>query len=159
MMFEQPFPGPALEDLAALQQQVRTPICLDESLDSADQLQRAIQLDSFRIANFKIQRIGGFHRALEMLHICSEHYIESWVGTMPELGIGQAQGAALASLDGFVFPTDVEASTRWFRDDIISPFLQVKNGNIELPTTPGLGYGIDGKKLLKYKLATRSFPA
>ena len=159
MMFEQPFPGPALEDLAALQQEVRTPICLDESLDTADQLRRAIQLDSFRIANFKVQRIGGFHRALEMLHICSEHYIESWVGTMPELGIGQAQGAALASLDGFVFPTDVEASTRWFRDDIISPFLQVKNGNIELPTSPGLGYTIDGEKLLKYKVAARSFPS
>jgi O-succinylbenzoate synthase len=142
-----------------LQQQVRTPICLDESLDSAEQLNQAIQLKSFRIANFKIQRVGGFHRALEMVRICRENHIAAWVGTMPELGIGQAQGAALASLDDFVLPTDVEASTRWFRDDIISPFLQVKNGNIELPTAPGLGYAIDGEKLLKYKVAARSFPS
>jgi O-succinylbenzoate synthase len=157
MMFEQPFPGEALEDLAVLQQQVRTPICLDESLDTSEQLNRAIELSSFRIANFKIQRIGGFQRALEMVDICRKHHIPAWVGTMPELGIGCAQGAALASLSDFVFPTDVEASTRWFRDDIISPFIEVKNGNIEMPTTPGLGYAIDDQKLLKYKIAARSF--
>jgi O-succinylbenzoate synthase len=159
MMFEQPFPKTALEDLAELQRQVRTPICLDESLDNVEQLTRAIRLKSFRIANFKIQRIGGFHKALEMVDVCRTHQIPAWVGTMPELGIGQAQGAALASLSDFVFPTDVEASARWYRDDIISPFLEVRNGNIKLPTTPGLGYGIDQKKLQKYKIATRSFPA
>jgi O-succinylbenzoate synthase len=158
MMFEQPFPRDALEDMAALQQTVRTPICLDESLETAEQLERAIALESFRIANFKIQRVGGFHHALQMLQICRKHQIPAWVGTMPELGIGQAQGAALASLDDFVFPTDVEASTRWFQDDITSPLLQIRNGNITLPSTPGLGYDIDPQKLLDYKLATRSFP-
>ncbi|MEO8128868.1 MAG: o-succinylbenzoate synthase, partial [Bryobacteraceae bacterium] len=128
MMFEQPFAKDALNDMATLQAAVRTPVCLDESLDTAEELQRAIALGSFRIANFKIQRIGGFHHALQMLKLCRTNGILAWVGTMPELGIGQAQGAALASLDGFVFPTDVEASTRWFQDDIISPFLQVHNG-------------------------------
>lgn len=153
MMFEQPFAKDALEDLAVLQQNVRTPVCLDESLDTVEQLERAIELQSFRIANFKIQRVGGFHHALQMLQICRKRGILAWVGTMPELGIGQAQGAALASLDDFVFPTDVEASTRWFEDDIISPYLQVQNGNIDLPSAPGLGYGVDPRKLLKYQLA------
>jgi O-succinylbenzoate synthase len=136
MMFEQPFPGPALDELAQLAAAVRTPVCLDESLDSIQQLRRAIELGSLRIANFKIQRVGGFYHALEMDRICREHAIPAWVGTMPELGIGQAQGAALASLDNFVYPTDVEASDRWFRDDIIAPFLQVRNGMIDLPEAP-----------------------
>ncbi len=159
MMFEQPFGKDALEDMAILQRAVRTPVCLDESLDTAEQLRRAIELKSFRIANFKIQRIGGFHNALRMIRICRENGVQAWVGTMPELGIGQAQGAALASLDGFVFPTDVEASTRWFQDDIISPFLQVRNGYIDLPAAPGLGYAVDPQKLLKYQLARRAFPS
>jgi O-succinylbenzoate synthase len=158
MMFEQPFPGASLEELAQLQHQVRTPVCLDESLDSVDQLRRAIALGSFRIANFKIQRVGGFYHALEMYEICRDHGIPAWVGTMPELGIGQAQGAALASLDHFVYPTDVEASDRWFRDDIISPFIQVRNGIIQLPDGPGLGYSIDVGKICKYKVASMSFP-
>ena len=157
MMFEQPFPASFLEELAELQRQVRTPICLDESLSSVDQLRLAIELGSLRIANFKIQRIGGFQHALEMDQICREHSIPAWVGTMPELGIGQGQGAALASLENFVYPTDVEASDRWFRDDIISPFIEVRNGCIELPSSPGLAYAIDHAKIRKYQLATRSF--
>ena len=158
MMFEQPFPGAALEELAQLAAAVRTPVCLDESLDSVQQLERAIELGSFRIANFKIQRVGGFYHALEMDRICRGHAIPAWVGTMPELGIGQAQGAALASLDNFVYPTDVEASDRWFRDDIICPLLEVRNGMIDLPEAPGLGYSMNLDKIRQYKIASRSFP-
>ena len=158
MMFEQPFPASFLEEMAELQRQVRTPLCLDESLHSTDQLRLAIELGSLRIANFKIQRVGGFYRALEMDAICREHSIPAWVGTMPELGVGQAQGAALASLCNFVYPTDVEASERWFCDDIICPFIHVKGGNIQLPQSPGLGYTVDHAKIRKYKIASRSFP-
>jgi len=157
MMFEQPFPGSSLEELAELQRQVRTPVCLDESLDSVDQLRRAIELGSLRVANFKIQRVGGFFRALEMDQICREHSIPAWVGTMPELGIGQAQGAALASRSNFVFPTDVEASDRWFRDDIIAPFIRVHDGSIQLPDSPGLGYKVDQAKVRYYQVASRRF--
>jgi O-succinylbenzoate synthase len=141
-MFEQPFPASFLEEMAELQRQVRI----------------AIELGSLRIANFKIQRVGGFYRALEMDAICREHSIRAWVGTMPELGVGQAQGAALASLCNFVYPTDVEASERWFCDDIICPFIQVKGGNIQLPESPGLGYTVDHAKIQKYKIASRRFP-
>lgn len=157
MMFEQPFPGPALEDLAELRQRVSTRICLDESLETPALLRRAIQLGSIDIANFKIQRVGGFHHALEMVAICREHSVPAWVGTMPELGIGQAQGAALASLEDFVFPTDVEASRRWFCDDVIAPFIEVSNGNIQLRDSPGLGYSIDQYKVQNFKVAERRF--
>jgi O-succinylbenzoate synthase len=159
MMFEQPFPGPDLEALAELQAQVKTPVCLDESLESAAQLRRAIELGSARIANFKLQRIGGFYHALEMLAICREHDVPAWVGTMPELGIGGAQGIALASLDGFVYPTDVEASTRWFSGDIVSPLIEVRNGCIEVPSAPGLGYQVSASALKRYAVASETFSA
>lgn len=157
LMFEQPYPGSFLEELSGLQSRVRTPICLDESLETEEQLLEAIRLGSFKIANFKLQRIGGFYHALRMNQICLRHGVQAWVGTMPELGIGQAQGAALATLNNFTYPTDVEASDRWFRDDIISPYLEVKDGCIELPDTPGLGWKIDSPKLLAYAVACRSF--
>lgn len=159
MMFEQPFPGSSLKESAELQRCVKTPICLDESLDSADQLRSAIQLGSFRIANFKIQRVGGLYHALEMDEICRRHGIPAWVGTMPELGVGQAQAAALSSLSNFVYPTDVEASARWFRDDIISPFMEVQNGIIHLPESAGLGYTLDLGKVKQYEITSRSFVA
>ncbi len=158
MMFEQPFPASFLDESAELQRSVRTPVCLDESLENLEQLRLAHRLGSFRIANFKIQRVGGFLRALQMDLFCREHGIPAWVGTMPELGIGQAQGAALASLQNFVYPTDVEASDRWFRDDIIDPWIDVQDGQIPMPKSPGLGYSISAEKLKRYQIASKSFP-
>jgi O-succinylbenzoate synthase len=158
LMFEQPYPGSFLEEMSELQDRVQTPICLDESLETVEQLLEAIRLGSLRIANFKIQRVGGFHHALEMDRICRQHGIKAWVGTMPELGIGQAQGAALATLDNFTFPTDVESGDRWFQNDIILPELRVRDGWIELPTCDGLGWTIDAEQLRSHTIASRRFP-
>jgi O-succinylbenzoate synthase len=157
MMIEQPLAGPLLEDSAELQRQLRTPICLDESLETLADAERAIALGSFRIANIKIQRVGGFRNALRMYELCRERGLGIWIGTMPELGIGQAQAAALSSLPGCTFPTDVEASARWFRDDIIDPWLEVCGGTIPMPSSPGLGYLVRADKLARYKVREATF--
>lgn len=153
MMFEQPFPGAMLAELAELQRRVRTPVCLDESLETPGDLRRAISLGSLKIANIKIQRVGGFANALMIYEICREHGIEVWVGTMPELGLGQAQGVALATLSHCVYPTDVEASSRWFRDDIVKPFLEVRDGCLD----PTVGFDVDQAKLNTYAVSTETF--
>jgi O-succinylbenzoate synthase len=150
LMFEQPFPGPMFEELAELQKQVRTPICLDESLETPNDVLRAISLGSMRIANIKIQRVGGFRAALTIHDLCKERGVPVWVGTMPELGIGQAQAMHLATLPNCLYPTDVEASLRWFRDDIISPLLEVRDGCLYPPSRPGLGFDVDEAKLRQY---------
>ena len=157
MMFEQPFPGPQLAELAKLQELVTTPVCLDESLESLSHLERAIELGSLRIANVKIQRVGGLFHALEMYTRCTERRIPVWIGTMPELGIGQAQGAAMATLANCVYPTDVEASLRWFKDDIVEPWIEVTDGCLRSPDTPGLGYRVSAQKLREYAVAAKTF--
>jgi O-succinylbenzoate synthase len=157
MMFEQPFPGPMLEELARLQEQVRTPVCLDESLETEQNLLRAIDLGSIRIANIKIQRVGGFTRALSMYELCRQNLIPVWVGTMPELGIGQAQGVALATLRDCTYPTDVEASLRWFEDDIVDPLLEVRDGCLNFSDSAGLGFNVDDSKVRKYKSKSEHF--
>ncbi|MGH9632719.1 MAG: o-succinylbenzoate synthase [Bryobacteraceae bacterium] len=152
MMFEQPFPGGMLPELAELQAKVRTPVCLDESLETEDDVRRAISLGSLKIANIKIQRVGGFTRALAICEICRQNEIPVWVGTMPELGIGQAQGMALATLDVCAYPTDVEASSRWFCDDIITPLLEVENGYLQPTTSPGLGFEVSDLQIERYAI-------
>ena len=157
MMFEQPFPGHMLRELAELQSQVRTPVCLDESLETPENLREAIALGSVRIANIKIQRVGGFSKALEIYEIARANEIPVWVGTMPELGIGQAQGMHLGTLSHCQFPTDVEASFRWFRDDIITPVLEVVDGCLYPPPEPGLGFEVTPAKLEQYAIASETF--
>jgi o-succinylbenzoate synthase len=157
MMFEQPFPGGMLRELAELQKQVRTPVCLDESLETVDNLSEAMNLGSLKIANIKIQRVGGFGPALDIYQMCRQGGIPVWMGTMPELGIGQVQGMHFGTLSHCQFPTDVEASLRWFRDDIIDPALEVKDGCLYPPDGPGLGFEVSQAKLRKYAVATEAF--
>ena len=86
--------------------------------------------------------------------------LECWVGTMPELGVASAQGLHFATLDGFTYPTDIEASTRWYVDDVIEPRIGIdRRGFIQLPSGPGTGYRVAREKVQKYSIAAKEFAA
>ncbi len=157
MMIEQPLPKDDLEGHAKLQAMSRTPICLDESAKDLPTVQKAIALKSCRIINIKIQRVGGLLSAQRMHDVCAQAGIPVWGGTMPELGIGGAQTVHLATLDNFRYPTDVEASHRWFVEDIIVPLIEVHDGMIALPDGNGNGYSLNTKVIERYKIREQLF--
>jgi len=157
MMFEQPLAKDDLEGSALLQQRVHTPVCLDESIETAADARRAIELGSCRIVNLKLQRVGGFLEGLQVCQVCQEHGIPLWMGTMPELGVGSAQALALASHPGFVFPTDVEPSHRWYLDDVVRPEIRLEQGCLTVPEGPGLGYEVDESKVAQYAVGQWQF--
>ncbi len=151
MMIEQPLPQDDLEGHAMLQATMETPICLDESAKDQKTVERAIELKSCRIVNIKIQRVGGLYNGRAIHDLCREAGIPVWGGTMPELGIGGAQTLHLATLPNFIYPTDVEASRRWFQDDIIDPLIEVKDGTIEIPNGSGNCYRLNRKNIGTYR--------
>ena len=150
LMFEQPFAKDNLDGLAELQHNVRTPVCLDESIETAEDAERFIAAKACAIVNIKLQRVGGYLPALRIMEVCSRLRIPLWMGTMPELGVGSAQALALAAHPIFVFPTDVEPSERWYVDDLVFPEIRLSNGCIESPPGPGTGYQVDRRKLDNY---------
>jgi o-succinylbenzoate synthase len=158
-MFEQPLARGDLEGAAALQKQVRTPVCLDESMETAEDARRAAELGSCRIVNIKLQRVGGFGEALRIAQVCEASGILLWAGTMPELGVGTAATIVLASHPAFVFPTDAEPSRRWYQDDVLRPPIEMAQGCLSLPPGPGLGYEVDEDKLRRYEVQRWSFAA
>ena len=160
LMIEQPLHYEDLLDHARLQRQIKTPICLDESIHSLRHARDAVELGSCRIVNVKIQRVGGLAVAKAIHDLCHKAGIPLWVGTMPETGVGQAAGLALGSLPGFSYPTDVEPSLRFFRDDLVEPFIEMgRDGAIAVPTGPGLGCEVSEPKLAKYLVEERRFEA
>lgn len=152
LMFEQPFAKDDLEGLAELQGHVRTPVCLDESIETAEDAERFIAAKACGIVNIKLQRVGGYLPALRIMEVCSRLNISLWMGTMPELGVGSAQALMLAAHPLFVFPTDVEPSERWYVDDVVTPEIRLLNGCIESPQGPGTGYEVDRRKIEKYSI-------
>lgn len=158
MMIEQPLAREAISEHAELQRRLRTPICLDESADNLKSISEIIQQGSARILNIKVQRMGGLWLAGQAHDAARVVGIPCWLGTMPELGIASAQGLHLATLPNFGYPSDVEASWRWYADDIITPLIQVSpNGYIYLPEGPGMGYQVDAEKVVRYRIRMEEF--
>lgn len=157
-MIEQPLAAGDLEGMARLQSAISTPICIDESAHSLAQTARAIEIGACRIVNIKIQRVGGFGPALAIHEHCRERGVACWVGTMPELGIGQAQGLHLSAMANCKYPTDVEPSARWFVDDYVVPMLELASpGLFRVPSRPGLGFQVDPVKVRHYQIRHEDF--
>ena len=158
MMIEQPLAREAHAEAGELQRQLRTPLCADESAESLPALASVIENDTARIINIKVQRVGGLSEARLMLTAARAAGLECWVGTMPELGVASAQGLHFAMLDWFSYPTDIEASTRWYVDDVIAPLIEIDaRGYIRLPEGPGTGYNVVREKVERYSIASALF--
>lgn len=144
LMIEQPLDYDDLIDHAKLQSEIRTPICLDESITGAKRARHALDLGSCRMINIKVGRVGGYSQALAIHDLCYARNIPVWCGGMLESGIGRAHNIALASLPGFVLPGDVSASSRYFARDVITPEVYVSQyGTVDVPTGPGIGFEVD----------------
>jgi O-succinylbenzoate synthase len=143
-MIEQPLQHDDLMDHGRLQEMMSTSLCLDESIVNLRQARMALELDSCRIINIKVGRVGGYSEALGIHDLCSSRGIPVWCGGMLESGIGRAHNIALASLRGFSLPGDISASSRYFERDIISPEVVVADdGTVAVPDGKGLGFEVD----------------
>src|SRR6201988_388508 len=157
LMIEQPLQNDDLMDHARLQEIMNTRLCLDESITNHRQARLALELDSCRIINIKVGRVGGYSEALAIHDLCAARKIPVWCGGMLESGIGRAHNIALASLKGFTLPGDISASSRYFERDIISPAVTVPpDGTVAVPDRPGLGFEID-LDFIKHLTETRVY--
>jgi o-succinylbenzoate synthase len=144
MMIEQPLAHDEIIDHAALQAQLKTPICLDECIRSAHQAKQAIEMKACGIINIKLGRVGGFAEARKVHDVAQAAGIPVWCGGMLEAGIGRAHNVAMSTLPNFVLPGDVSASKRYWTRDIIHPPVEVSpQGTIAVRDGAGFGYDLD----------------
>ncbi len=140
LLVEQPFRPYDLWDHAKLQKEMRTPLCLDESILSLDTTRAAIEMGSCRIINIKVGRIGGAVEMRKIHDYCQEHGVPVWCGGMLESGIGRAHNLHIATLPNFKLPNDLSASRRYYKEDLIDPSIELCGpGTIRVPEEPGIG--------------------
>jgi len=143
MMIEQPLDYDDVMDHAVLQEAVKTPICLDESIHTVRIARDAIAAKACRIINIKPGRVGGHGESIALHDLCAAHDIPVWHGGMLESGIGRAHNIHLASLPNFRLPGDIAASKRYYQPDLIEPAIEVgPDGTIAVPDGPGIGVNI-----------------
>jgi len=148
LLIEQPLSCDDIYDHSKLQRELKTPICLDESIHSLADAHAALELDSCRIINIKPGRVGGFTESKLIHNMCENKNIPVWCGGMLESGIGRAGNVALASLPNFTLPGDISASKRYYKEDIVEPpFFVNSDGTMDVPQKPGIGVDVNMKKL------------
>jgi O-succinylbenzoate synthase len=158
LLIEQPLGYEDIFDHSKLQRELKTPICLDESIHSLDDTRAAIELDSCRIINIKPGRVGGFTESKLIHDYCASMNIPVWCGGMLESGIGRAGNVALASLPNFTLPGDISASKRYYTEDIVEPeFLVNPDGTMDVPVKPGIGVEVNMKMLEKVTVRSESY--
>jgi o-succinylbenzoate synthase len=143
LMVEQPLWYDDFYYHSMLQKRLNTAICLDESIRNRRDALAAIEMESCRIINIKLGRVGGFSEAIAVHNAALERGIPVWCGGMLESGIGRSHNIALSSLENFSLPGDVSASRRYWAEDIIEPEVIVSaQGEIAISDSPGRGFEV-----------------
>ena len=137
-------------DHAALQKEIRTPVCLDESIDSFKAAKDAIALDACKIINLKIARVGGITESLRIHELAEANGIPMWCGGMLEAGVGRMHNIAITTLSNFTLPGDTASSDRYWHKDIIVPPVVARDGVVTVSDEPGIGAEIDWATLREY---------
>lgn len=149
-MVEQPLASDDIIDHVTLQKQMKTPICLDESIHSLEDARKAIEIGATKIINIKIGRVGGLTEAKKIHDYCESKGIPVWCGGMLESGVGRAHNVALTTLSNFILPGDTASSNRYWEKDIIEPEVVAENGYIDVPQQAGIGYAVNIETVESY---------
>lgn len=160
LLIEQPLAYDDLWEHRQLQQELRTPLCLDESIRHRRSARSALEMGACRIINIKQGRVGGLTEAVAIHDVARELHAPVWCGGMLETGIGRAANLALASLPNFRLPGDISATDRYYAQDItIQTFALNPDGTITVPQRPGLGVQVHREALAFYTLQARRWSA
>jgi O-succinylbenzoate synthase len=159
LLIEQPLAHDDIIDHAKLQAGLATPVCLDESIHSAEDARKAIEIGACRVINIKVSRVGGLREARRVHDVCRERGVPVWCGGMHEFGIGRAANVAIAGLPGFTLPGDVSGSDKYYAEDLVEPPIRAVEGRVPLPDGPGLGHEPDEGRIARHTLRERTFRA
>jgi O-succinylbenzoate synthase len=142
-------------DHAQLQAQLRTPVCLDESIHSPQHARWALDLDACRVINIKVGRVGGLTAARQIHDLCLERGVPVWCGGMLETNVGRAANVAVATLPNFTLPGDISASARYYPEgrDVAGPNFELNDDStLSVPSAPGLGVQVVPERLAAARL-------
>ena len=156
---EQPLAVEDLEGHAELARHITTPICLDESLLSAERTEQAISMGACSVVCVKAPRMGSWLDAAALLDRCAELGVDAWVGGMLDTGIGRLANIALAAHRAATLTGDISATGRFFADDICPP-VTVRGaagaGVIDVPTSIGFAASIDQDALARLTIRSET---
>ena len=154
---EQPLAWDDIHDHAVLQPRMKTAICLDECIRTAQHARKALESGATRVINIKVGRVGGYLESRRIHDLCAASNAPVWCGGMLESGVGRAHNIHLSTLANFTKPGDTSSSSRYFAKDIVNEPLEAENGRMKVPPGPGTGVTLDRPFLDKVTVSEEHF--
>ncbi len=140
LMIEQPFYEDDLFYHSKLKNEIKTKICLDESLTFLRKVIEGYEMSSYDIINVKTGRVGGPIEVIKINNFAKTKRIPLWMGGMLESGVGRLHNIHLATLSEFTLPSDISESSRYWDKDIIKePVKMFEPGYLKPSNQPGIG--------------------
>jgi O-succinylbenzoate synthase len=137
LYIEQPLHPDELVGHARLAERLATQVCVDETLRDARAARQIAALGGPLVWNVKVHRVGGLSEVCRIVRVARECGARLWAGTMPESGLGSQAALAAAAMPGFVYPSDLEPSTRWFgRNADVIKLTMTAEGRMRVPGVP-----------------------
>ncbi len=143
---EQPLPAERTRWYVELREQMQSPICLDESVSSLARGLAVLESGLCDVVGIKPGMIGGYSVAKELHDACRQEGIATSLGGMIDTGVARAANLAIAGLPGFAnYPSELAPDGRWFSDRLTLEPVDIEDGTMKVPNTPGAGFTIDQK--------------
>lgn len=136
--------------LSDLQEHIATPVCLDESVVTAQDMEEAMDFENLKCYALKVAKFGGIQPTLDFYAWAREQGKATWMGGMFDTGVSKRMHAAFATLPGMDLPADVSDYSEYFSHDTAIPPLELQEGELVLNTVDhpaGLGCVLDKEYL------------
>jgi O-succinylbenzoate synthase len=150
LLIEQPLYDDDIVFHSEISHEIKTPVCLDESIHSLHDAEAAVLLwqrnDALDrlIINIKPPRVGGFAEAIAVAKFCQSVGVRTWVGGMLDTAWGKAFNVNFNSLDAIQLPGDHFSPTgAYFMEDIAGPALKAEDGVFTLGNDVSAGVKVD----------------
>lgn len=150
LLIEQPLFDDDIVLHSEISRQLRTPVCLDESIHSLRDTQAAITLWERNAAldrliiNIKPPRVSGFAEAIDIARLCHSHGVRTWIGGMLDSAWGKAMNLQFNGLTEIDLPGDhFSPGGAYFVEDVTQDALVATDGKYTLGNTPGTGLTFD----------------
>lgn len=162
-MVEQPLSADDLVGHAMVQEALRTPLCLDESITTPEQAEMALDLKSAKYVNLKPGRVGGLTPAVRIHDAFHDHCVPCRAGLPLQSSIGVRATLAMASKANFNYPADFFLSDEVFQESLApAPSVEREGGSGVLRAVlwqeAGLGVEPDAEKLQAWCRAHATIP-
>lgn len=147
---EQPVKGHDMTGMAFVREHAVVPIMADESVwDSRDAL-AVVTHGAADLANIYVMEAGGLREARQAFAVFEVAGIPTMLGSMPEFGIGTAAQLHLGSVAPNLLTTNDLCGFMYHQRDIVHDSPVVRDGEVLVPTGPGLGVELDDALLAQW---------